>query len=125
MQAESVYGGSESSSISRGMDDAVAARIAEREPMPARLALVQLALAILTEATLADIARQTGGTYQRLHVDNDLSSAIAPAWSLPADDTVGGTVLASVSRVLLLIALLVLGADTALGVARNRSSRYT
>ena len=69
--------------------------------------------------------RQTGGTYQRLHVDSDLSSAIAPAWSLPADDPVGGTVRASVSRVLLLIALLVLGADTALGVARDRSSRFT
>jgi Ca-activated chloride channel family protein len=84
----------------------------------------QPARTILTEATLADIARQTGGTYQRLHVDNDLSSAIAAAWSLPTNDLAGGTVLSSVSRVLLLIALLVLGTDTALGVARHRASRF-
>jgi Ca-activated chloride channel family protein len=83
----------------------------------------QPARTILTETTLADIARQTGGTYQRLHVDSDLSSAIAPAWSLPTDDPAGGAVPFSVSRVLLLIALLVLGADTALGVARGRASR--
>jgi Ca-activated chloride channel family protein len=85
----------------------------------------QPARTILTEATLADIARQTGGGYQRLNPYNDLSSAIAPAWSLPADDPAGGTVLSSVSRVLVLIALLVLGADTALGVARGRSSTFT
>jgi Ca-activated chloride channel family protein len=84
----------------------------------------QPARTILTEATLADIARQTGGTYQRLSVDNDLSSAIAPAWSLPTNDSVGGTAPSNVSRVLLLIALLVLGADTALWVARDRTSGF-
>jgi drug/metabolite transporter (DMT)-like permease len=42
------YWRSVSSSISQGMDDAAAVSSAEREPMPAHLPLVQLALAILT-----------------------------------------------------------------------------
>jgi hypothetical protein len=90
----------------------------QRDPVDPRLP----ARTILHEQTLAGIAKQTGGTYQRLRPDNDLSMVLAPAWGRPTDDSISREALLFVSRVLLLIALCALGVETALGLARNRHS---
>jgi hypothetical protein len=92
----------------------------QRDPVDSRRPVT----AILQEDTLIEIARQTGGTYQRLKAGDDLSAALRSAWKRPVDGFLRGTSSALAARAILLIALAALGLDAALPLIRNRRSAF-